>query len=78
MGANHAPREGELYIQRAMIEAILWRRLSCKQTSAVGNSSRLVVSGTLRFKEVELTTLNKALLGRQPKHFEFFCSLMQF
>ena len=29
-------------------------------------------SRTLRFKEVELTTLNKALLGRQPKIFDIF------
>ena len=63
------------------IEAILWRRLSCKQTchqsehtrnSAVKNSSILLDSRTLRFREVELTTLNKALLRRQPKPFEVF------
>ena len=30
------------------------------------------ISGTLRFREVEITTLNKALLGRQPKIFDIF------
>ena len=46
------------------------------ENSVVRNSSSPVVSGTLRFKEVELMTLNKALLGRQPKHFKLFHSLV--
>ena len=69
-----------------MIEAILWRQLSCTQTDnksehtgngAVRNSSRPTISGTLRFEEVELTTLKKALLRRQPKPFEVFLSLVK-
>ena len=68
-----------------MIEAILWRRLSCKQlghqsehteNSVVRNSSSPVVSRTLRFREVELKTLNKELIRRQPKHFDVFNSLV--
>ena len=60
-------------------------RVSCKQAdhksehtknSAIGSSCSPVVSRTLRFREVELTTLNKGLLGRQPKHFQVFHSLV--
>ena len=34
------------------------------ENGVVGSSCSPVVSGTLRFREVKLTTLNKALLGR--------------
>ena len=30
------------------------------------------------FREVELSTLNKALLGRQPKHYDVFFSFLSF
>ena len=46
------------------------------ENNVVRNSSSLVVSGTFRFREVELMTLNKALIGRQPKHFKLFHSLV--
>ena len=46
------------------------------RNSAVRNSSNLGVSGTLRLREVELMTLNKALLRRQPNHSEVFHSLV--
>ena len=68
-----------------MIEAVLWGRVSCKQAghtsehtknSAIESSCSPVISRTLRFREVELTTLNKALLGRQPKLFDVFLSVV--
>ena len=34
------------------------------------------ILGTLRFRAIELTTLNKALLGRQPMLFEPFLSVV--
>ena len=83
---NHASREGKFQSQCTMIEVILWRGLSYKQTchqyvhtenGAVRNSRRPAISRTLRFREVKLTTLNKALLERQPKPFEVFLSLLQ-
>ena len=46
------------------------------KNSVIRSSCSPVVLGTLRFREVELTTLNKALLGRQPKHFQVFHSLV--
>ena len=68
-----------------MIEVVLWGRVSCKKAghtsehtknSAIGSSCSPVISGTLRFKEVKLTTLNKALLGRKPKLFDVFLSIV--
>ena len=57
---------------QASKQAINLRTPKC----VVGSSCSPIVSGTLRFMEFELTTLNKALLGRQPKHFQVFHSLV--
>ena len=46
------------------------------KNSAIRSSCSHVILGTLRFREVELTTLNKVLLGRQPKLFDVFLSVV--
>ena len=72
-----------IYSHHSTIEAVLWRRNSCRQTDNSFDSNRRdavsnrLSSGSraqLRFRVVELTTLNIALLGRQPKCSKTFSS----